>query len=133
MARQKKERIICSMPCHRSFAPTQTACTEFVTLQLDEFEALRLHDLEGMKQAQVGVQMKISRPSVAALLDAAHKKIADALTNGKEIRIEDSDGCVCPIGKACPHKSVCPQKCRCGGVCRSGYCMEKQQSHCNTN
>jgi predicted DNA-binding protein (UPF0251 family) len=58
-----------------------------VDLTIEEFEAIRLRDLKGFEQVKVAKQMKISQPTLHRLLQSAHKKIADALVNGKAIKI----------------------------------------------
>jgi len=57
-------------------------------LTLDEFEAVRLACLEGLKQVDAAKKMKVSRPTFSRIETSAHKKIADALVNVKAIRIE---------------------------------------------
>jgi hypothetical protein len=57
-------------------------------LTVDEFEAVRLKDLEGLEQDNCAKKMNISQPTFFRLLDSARKKIADAIVNGKAIKIE---------------------------------------------
>ena len=57
-------------------------------MTLDEFEAVRLADLEGLYQEQAAEQMKVSRPTFSRIIDSAHRKTADALVHGKALRIE---------------------------------------------
>lgn len=59
-----------------------------VVLTMGEFEAVRLKDFEGMDQIEAAKKMKISQPTFNRLLRTARKKIADALVNGKAIRIQ---------------------------------------------
>ena len=59
-----------------------------VILGLDEMEALRLADVEGLPQEEIGRRMKVSRPTAGRILETAHRKVADAFVNGKAIRIE---------------------------------------------
>jgi uncharacterized protein len=59
-----------------------------VVMTLDEFEAMRLADLEGLYQEQAAEQMNVSRTTFSRIIDAAHRKIADALVHGKALRIE---------------------------------------------
>jgi predicted DNA-binding protein (UPF0251 family) len=61
---------------------------EVVAITLDEFEALRLADLEGLYQEQAAAQMGVSRPTFSRIVDAARRKVADALVHGKVLRIE---------------------------------------------
>ena len=57
-------------------------------LTVDEFEAIRLKDYEDMGQTEAARKMGISQPTFQRLYESARKKIADALVNGKAIRIE---------------------------------------------
>ena len=61
---------------------------EEVVLRIDELEALKLYDVDGLEQIKAAEKMKISQPTFARILDSAYKKIADALIKGKAIRIE---------------------------------------------
>ena len=120
MARPKKARVICSTPRYRQFTPIVEEASEAVILDADEYEVLRLHDLEHLNQADVAAQMLISRPTVTMLLGSAHKKVADALVNGKPISIENGNCRVCEIGCACPpeKKNSCTKRQRCAASCR---------------
>jgi hypothetical protein len=55
---------------------------------VDEFEAIRLADLEGLYQEDAAKKMKISRQTFGNIIKSSHGKLADALINGKAIRIE---------------------------------------------
>lgn len=57
-------------------------------LTVDEFEALRLKDLLGFEQENCAENMRISQPTFNRIIVSARKKIADAIVNGKAIRIE---------------------------------------------
>jgi len=67
-----------------------------IYLTLDEFEAIRLADFEGLKQEEASKKMKISRPTFSRIITSAHNKIGDALVNIKAIKIEG--GC-CNVRK----------------------------------
>ncbi len=56
-------------------------------LAVDEFEAVRLKDLEGLGQGDCAKKMDISQPTFHRLILSARKKIADAIVNGKAIKI----------------------------------------------
>ncbi|MDD5227046.1 MAG: DUF134 domain-containing protein [Candidatus Omnitrophica bacterium] len=58
-----------------------------IGLTLDEFEAIRLADLEGLYQEDAAKKMDVSRQTFGNILAAAHKKIADAIVNGKALKI----------------------------------------------
>ena len=59
-----------------------------VCLDVCEVEAIRLADLEGMYQEDAAKEMEVSRQTFGNIINSAHKKIADALINGKAIKIE---------------------------------------------
>jgi predicted DNA-binding protein (UPF0251 family) len=61
---------------------------EEVSLSVDEAEAIRLKDLEGLEQEEGADKMGISRPTFQRILASARQKVADALLNGKAMRIE---------------------------------------------
>ena len=61
---------------------------EEVILLVDEYEAVRLKDLEGLEQEECAKKMNVSQPTFHRLVLSARKKIADAIINGKAIKIE---------------------------------------------
>jgi len=61
---------------------------EEVNLTLDELEAIRLADLEGLYQEDAAKKMGISRQTFGNIINSAHKKIADVLLNAKALKIE---------------------------------------------
>jgi predicted DNA-binding protein (UPF0251 family) len=67
-----------------------------VILSVEEAEAIRLKDLEGLAQAPSAEKMNISRPTFQRVLASARRKIADALLNGKAVRIEGGNFEVAP-------------------------------------
>ena len=95
--RPKKTRWIKCEPGERCFRPNCVSAKgmQGVNLTLDEFEAVRLCDLEGYEQDEIAKQMKVHRSTVSRILKSARTKIADALVNIKSLKIEG--GC-CKIG-----------------------------------
>ncbi|MDD5633752.1 MAG: DUF134 domain-containing protein [Candidatus Omnitrophica bacterium] len=87
------------MPGERCFKPICKPLGKLkdVSLTLDEFEAVRLADLDGLKQADAARKLKISRPTFSRIVTSARNKIADGLVNIKAIRIEG--GCCRVIKK----------------------------------
>jgi hypothetical protein len=57
-------------------------------MTLDEFEAVRLADLDGLYQEQASEKMGVSRSTFSRIVDAAHRKVAETLVHGKALRIE---------------------------------------------
>ena len=61
---------------------------EDVNLALDELEAIRLADWDGLYQEDAAKKMNISRQTFGNIINSAHKKIADVLLNAKALKIE---------------------------------------------
>ncbi|MDD5678830.1 MAG: DUF134 domain-containing protein [Kiritimatiellae bacterium] len=59
-----------------------------VILTLDEFESLRLADLDGLYQEQAAEKMKISLPTFTRIVEAARRKVADVMVHGKALQVE---------------------------------------------
>ena len=72
------------------FKPAGVPCSSLgeVVLTLDEMEAMRLADLEGMYQEQAAEEMHISRPTFGRVIESARRKVAQALMLGQALRIE---------------------------------------------
>lgn len=62
-----------------------------VCLSIEEAEAIRLKDYEGLDQDHCALSMRVSRPTFARILGSARRKIADAMLNGKALRISGGD------------------------------------------
>jgi len=90
MPRPRRCRRVRFEPNTTYFKPAGIPVRELeeVILTVDEFEAIRLKDLEGLEQEEAAKKMNISQPTFFRLLDSARKKIADAIVNGKAIKIE---------------------------------------------
>lgn len=90
MPRPTKWRRVSFLPEITLFKPAgvPTRLLEEVCLSVEEAEALRLKDLEGLQQEECAARMRISRPTFHRELASARRKVTDALINGKAIRIE---------------------------------------------
>jgi len=90
MPRPTKWRRVAFIPQVNYFKPAgiPLRILEEISLSIEEAEAIRLKDIEGLEQEQCAEKMNISRPTFQRVLGAARQKIADALLNGKAIRIE---------------------------------------------
>ena len=91
MPRPVRCRRIERQPLYRSFSPDDAAAPETVRITVDEFEAFRLLDGEGLTQEACAARMNIARTTVTAIYDSARKKIADALVHGKRLLV--TGGC----------------------------------------
>jgi predicted DNA-binding protein (UPF0251 family) len=90
MSRPRKYCHVEHMPDITYFKPAGTPLRELdeVRLSIEEAEAIRLKDLEGLEQEEGAKKMNISRPTFQRVLASARRKLADVLLNGKAIRIE---------------------------------------------
>jgi predicted DNA-binding protein (UPF0251 family) len=90
MPRPQKCRRVDFVPEVSHFKPAGIPFRDLeeVLLPVEEAEALRLRDLEGLEQEECAQRMSVSRPTFHRILGSARRKVADALLNGKAIRIE---------------------------------------------
>lgn len=85
-----KLRRVSSLPGVTYFKPAgiPLRSLEEVSFSVEEAEAIRLKDMENLDQEQCAGKMNISRTTFQRVLESARKKVADALLNGKAIKIE---------------------------------------------
>lgn len=95
--RREKLRRVGIIPEYRGFTPDGLASGDAIDMTVDELEVLRLCDLEGLNQEAVAQQMGIARATVAAICSRAHRKVANALVNGRAIVIEGGNIAYSPI------------------------------------
>lgn len=93
MPRPKCCRRVAGLPRCKVFKPAgMPACSlEEVILTVDELEAVRLADLQGLYQEQAAEQMNISRQTFGRIIESAHRKVAETLVEGKALRIEGGE------------------------------------------
>jgi len=85
MPRPRLRRLVCSEPDTTYFKPAGVRIVDLEesVLNVEEFEAIRLKDLEEIEQDKAAEKMGISQPTFHRLISSARKKIADAIINGK--------------------------------------------------
>jgi len=90
LARPFKCRRISFLPGTTYFKPAGIPLRflDETTLAVEELEALRLKDIEGLEQEEGAREMGVSRPTFQRILGRARRKIAEALIEGKAIRID---------------------------------------------
>jgi len=93
MARPRNCRRVDSLPESTYFKPRGIPLTmlEEVVLTVDEFEAIRLADLESLYQEEAAEKMNVSRQTFGRIIESAHRKVADALVKGKALKIEGGE------------------------------------------
>ena len=99
MPRPRKYRKVCHFPQTLAFLPADGGEEkEAVILTVDEYETIRLIDREGYSQEQCGEFMQVARTTVQAVYADARRKLADAIVDGRPLRIEGGDFRLCSGG-----------------------------------
>ncbi len=126
MPRPGKFRRICQRPTANYYKPRgiPLSALEQVNLTFDELEAIRLADLEGLYQEAAAEQMNVSRQTFGRIIESAHKKIADALVNGKALSI---DGGKVELDDSETNNTACNFHRRRCGHGRHGYGPNQQE------
>lgn len=102
-------RLVSGTPGAVFFKPAGVPTRELteVVMTLDEFEAIRLADREGLYQEEAAGRMGISRTTFGRILESAHRKVAEVLAGGRCLRLEG--GHVHPAESE-PFRSVSPRQ-----------------------
>ena len=95
MPRPKRCRRICSEPLNSVFYPSVDNDLEGISLTLDEYEVIRLVDLEGYSHLDCAKQMDISRSTVQEIYESARRKIASFIVYGRKLYIRGGNYQVC--------------------------------------
>ena len=107
MARPRQERKVCCMPACRRFQPETPVSSEEIQLTVEEYETLRLMDLEGYTQAECAQTMGIARTTVQSIYASARRKVSLPALSGmvgpmplRRMRAAQGPACVsCVTGK----------------------------------
>lgn len=91
--RPKKERIVKHPPVYTKFKPTGVPLGDLkkISLTIDEFEAIRLADLEAKDHLAASAEMGISRSTFTRLIESARKKTAEMIVEGALLTIEGGE------------------------------------------
>lgn len=108
MPRPRRCRRICTEPDYIHFYPEGSSNRTEVTLTVDEYEVIRLIDLEKFTHEQCARQMDISRTTVTEIYEAARQKLADSLVHGKPLRISGGHYRFCDGSAVC----YCQKNCK---------------------
>ena len=95
MPRPSRCRRICGAPQVDTFRPNGDTEGEPILLTLDEYEVIRLVDLEQQTHEQCAAQMDISRSTVQEIYESARRKIAACLVHGKTLHITGGNYRIC--------------------------------------
>lgn len=97
MSRPRKFRKVCQLPDNKRFGPLDgdPDINEYVRMTVDEYETIRLIDLEGFNQEECARQMRVARTTVQGIYVNARRKLAESLVNGKGLLIDGGDYTLC--------------------------------------
>jgi LSD1 subclass zinc finger protein len=142
------------LPRCRLFKPAGVPCSSLQELivSVDEMEAMRLADMDGMYHEQAAAQMNISRQTFGRVVESARRKVAQALCQGLALRIEGGAVEVVTMRRfqcgdcgrlwELPHGAGRPQRCpHCQGTnisrwaadrgCRGGWGRGRGRGRCH--
>lgn len=88
MTRPKRPRCIRSHPIIKEFRPEGVEERGEVTLSLEEFEAIRHIDFEGLDQSRAAEIMNVSRQTFGRILKAGRFNLSNALVNAYRLKVE---------------------------------------------
>lgn len=123
MPRPCKRRRICAKPICCKFSPEsgKKHSTDCIVMTLDEYEAIRLIDYEGLTQEQCAKQMNISRTTVQSVYSSARQKTAQCLVEGAELNIDGGDYFLCDgSAEKCRADISSQPRCACSRNARCG-------------
>jgi len=93
MPRPRIKKIITLSPEVTFYKPrgVPLSSLEIVDIRLEEWEVLRLRHLKNLDQTAIAKEMNTSQSTVQRILSSAHKKIGDAIVEGRAIRIQKEE------------------------------------------
>ncbi len=124
MPRPRKWRKVCCLPDNNCFGPLDSPAdaVNAVNMTIDEYETIRLIDLERFTQEECASQMSIARTTVQGIYNEARRKLAESLVNGKVLRIDGGEYQLCDGSSKSCDEGGCQRR-RCG---RSFVDMDKE-------
>ena len=95
-----RKRRICREPDYVIFQ-SENGLDDVTTLTVDEYEAIRQIDMEGLSQEECAKKMCVARTTAQLIYNSARKKIAESIVLGKSIRIEGGNYILCDGSPCC--------------------------------
>lgn len=92
MSRPQRKRKVCRLPKFSKFGP-ENHSNQTVILNVDEYETIRLIDLESLTQQECAKQMGVARTTVQSIYEQARYKIAQCIVRGYSLKIEGGNYC----------------------------------------
>ena len=101
MSRPTKWKKVCCLPEMNLFGPLNVKIRDegIITMSVEEYETIRLIDVEGMLQEECGESMNVARTTVQRIYNEARKKVAVALVYGNVLKIEGGNYKLCEEGQ----------------------------------
>lgn len=117
MPRPKKCKQVCYKPAYDRYGPLNpTPDEKEITMSVEEFETIRLIDLEGLMQEECAERMNVARTTVQRIYNDARKKIARLLVDGFSLRINGGD-------YQLNESRECEYRCQfCPKIAKQGHC-----------
>ena len=112
MPRPRKWRKVCCLPNTNRFGPLNGCVSpdDVIQMTVDEYETIRLIDLEGMNQEDCASHMNVARTTVQGIYNEARRKLALSLVEGRVLFIEGGDYHLCDGQNGCCHKTGCQKE-----------------------
>ena len=101
MPRPKKPRFVSSYPTIAAFVPQGMPISGEVMLTVEELEAIRLSDFEGLDQESAANLMQVSRQTYGRILASARHIVGEALVTGKALRVTGGNYAMRGRGRHC--------------------------------
>jgi len=122
MPRPRKWRKVCCLPESNRFGPLNVPANQehSITMTIDEYETIRLIDMEKFTQEECARQMNIARTTVQGIYNDSRKKLAESLVKGKVLRIEGGEYTLC---------DGVEELCRCGGCRRHRISKDRRDNN----
>jgi uncharacterized protein len=114
MPRPIKWRKVCCLPQTMRFGPLDSTvdANSRVNMTVDEYETIRLIDIEGFTQEECANRMYVARTTVQGIYNEARKKLAESLVNGRMLVIEGGEYRICDgSGNHCGGRGCHRQRC----------------------
>jgi len=91
MPRPRKKRCIKGRPKYKKYGPKGEPGLEELILKLEEFESIRLMDVEDLTQEECASKMNIGRSTFQRIYKNARKKVAESIINNKDLIFSDKE------------------------------------------
>lgn len=97
MPRPRKWRNVCCLPENNLYGPLNASNSTggIIIMTVDEYETIRLIDLEAITQEECAARMNVARTTVQRIYNDARRKVAASLVDGNVLRIEGGDYKLC--------------------------------------